>query len=82
MALDVTSYLPLDEFKKNTGDLLRQLRNSSKTDGKDRIYTAGEKEYWLEQEIRVKGIPLVPDLKNELKALQSALQLESNLLPF
>jgi L-2-hydroxycarboxylate dehydrogenase (NAD+) len=82
MAFDVASYLPLEEFKKNVGDLLRQLRNSTKVIGEEQIYTAGEKEYLLERDIQHLGIPIVPDLKNELKGLQSALQLDPNLLPF
>ena len=82
MAMNIESFLPLEEFKHNIGDLLRELRASQKAAGADRIYTAGEKEFEYEQLIKVQGIPVVPDLQKELKFLQSELQLDPTLLPF
>jgi len=45
IAIDIEAFTSLDEFKKTTGDILRELRASKKAPGKERIYTAGEKEY-------------------------------------
>ena len=58
IAIDIASFIEPDSFKKNTGEILRQLRNSKKAPGQERIYTAGEKEYlaWLER--KDKGVPL------------------------
>ncbi|MBE3090338.1 MAG: Ldh family oxidoreductase, partial [Actinobacteria bacterium] len=58
IAIDISSFIELDDFKKNTGDILRQLRNSKKAPGQERIYTAGEKEYIAWMERKDKGVPL------------------------
>jgi len=44
MAYDVSHFVELEKFKKNTGDLLREVRASKPAAGK-RVYTAGEKEF-------------------------------------
>ena len=58
IAIDISSFTDPKDFKKNTGEILRQLGNSKKAPGRERIYTAGEKEYlaWLER--KEKGVPL------------------------
>ena len=44
--IDIESLCPLDTFQKNTGNLLRALRESRKPpQGPGRIWTAGEKEH-------------------------------------
>jgi len=70
IAIDVASFIEPAEFKKTTGDILRQLRNSKKAPGQDRIYTAGEKEYlaWLER--KDKGVPLNEAMQKILKQLK------------
>lgn len=73
LALDIQRFLPLEEFKKLAGDILRALRASTKAPGADRIYTAGEKAYLREQEIRAKGIPIDPLLWETLKNLAQEL---------
>jgi L-2-hydroxycarboxylate dehydrogenase (NAD+) len=82
MAIDPQAFLPMDEFKHNMGELLRELRASKKADGQSRIYTAGEKEYENEKRIRIEGIQIVPSLQRELKFLQSELQLTQFDFPF
>jgi LDH2 family malate/lactate/ureidoglycolate dehydrogenase len=69
IAIDITAFVELDEFKKTTGDILRELRNSKKMPGAERIYTAGEKEHlvWLER--KDKGVPLNEALQKEVKQL-------------
>jgi L-2-hydroxycarboxylate dehydrogenase (NAD+) len=49
IAINVSAFTELDDFKKTTGNILRELRSSKKAVGHDKIYTAGEKEYetWL-----------------------------------
>mmetsp|Transcript_16768 Transcript_16768/g.31773 ORF Transcript_16768/g.31773 Transcript_16768/m.31773 type:complete len:457 (+) Transcript_16768:119-1489(+) len=45
LAIDIESLCPLDTFKKNSGNLLRALRESKKSPkGPGRIWTAGEPE--------------------------------------
>ena len=76
MAMNVESFLPVDEFKKNIGDLLRTLRSTTKAPGQDRIYTAGEKEFEMEAFISENGVPINANLKKDILFLQDTLGLE------
>ena len=64
-----------EEFKKTAGDILRTLRASEKAPGKDRIYTAGEKEYlvWLER--KDKGVPVGDSVQKELIEIRNTYNL-------
>lgn len=75
MAIDISHFIEVDEFKKITGDILRQLRNSKKMPGADRIYTAGEKEYlvWLER--KNKGVPAGEELQAEMITMRDEMGL-------
>ncbi len=76
MAMNVESFLPLDEFKHNIGELLRELRTARKLPGQERIYTAGEKEYYLEKEIRQNGVAINESLKKDLQHIQEILDIQ------
>ncbi len=41
IAIDVSHFIEVESFRKNAGDILRELRNSKKAPGESRIYTAG-----------------------------------------
>jgi len=82
MAMDIEHFVPLQEFKKATGDLLRELRASKKIPGADRIYTAGEKEYYNAQRVQAQGIEVSPGLQRDLKSLQQELGLSEFNLGF
>jgi len=75
LAMDVEHFVPLNEYKKTTGDMLRELRASKKIPGTERIYTAGEKEYYNAQRVRTQGLEVTPGLRRDLKALQQELGL-------
>jgi len=75
MAINIESFVSLDEFKATTGSILRELRNSKKEPGQKRIYTAGEKEFENEKRIRATGVPIVPNLQKELLFMQQELGL-------
>ena len=70
IAIDPEAFLGLESFKKNCGNILRELRSSQKAPGHDRIYTAGEKEYlvWLER--KEKGVPINTTVQKELIAVR------------
>ena len=76
IAIDVSAFTELDDFKKTTGDILRELRNSKKAKGQDRIYTAGEKEYDTWTYRKDKGVPVNPELLRELITVRDELGLE------
>jgi len=67
LALNIEFFLPIEQFKKNVGELLRDLRSAKKYPGKNRIYTAGEKEYEMEKIRRKKGIPINSNLLSDLQ---------------
>ena len=69
IAIDVNAFTEVSDFKKTTGDILRDLRASQKMPGQERIYTAGEKEYetWLYR--KDKGVPFGKELLDEFHKL-------------
>jgi LDH2 family malate/lactate/ureidoglycolate dehydrogenase len=82
MAIDIEHFVPLDEFKKTTGHILRKLRNSTVAPGEEKIYTAGEKEWLKEKEIREYGIPVNPNLQKDLLIMKDDLGLNTYNFPF
>jgi len=70
IAIDIAAFTDPQDFKKTTGDILRELRASKKAVGCDHIYTAGEKEYLAYQERKAKGVPINSEVLRELTALR------------
>lgn len=75
MAMDISAFTELNEFKKTTGNILRELRASKKMPGQNKIFTAGEKEYiaWLDR--KDKGVPVNEELQKEIKVMIQELNL-------
>ncbi len=69
IAIDVEHFTGIDEFKKSTGDILRELRNSEKMPGAERIYTAGEKEYLASLDRMKNGMPVNETLLQEINQI-------------
>jgi len=82
MAINIEAFCPLDEFKATTTRILHDLRQSRKAPGQVRIYTAGEKEYEMEQRVRATGIPIPPGLQKDLLFLKEELDLDQYDFPF
>ena len=59
-------FMGTEAFKATASEILRELRESQRAPGQDRIYTAGEKEYlvWLER--KDKGVPVSESVQKEL----------------
>lgn len=75
IAIDVRAFTELEEFKRTTGDILRSLRAARKAPGAERIYTAGEKEYYTSLERREKGVPVNRGVQVELLQMRDELGL-------
>ena len=75
MALNIEAFVPLEQFKATTGAILRELRASAKEPGRERIYTAGEKEFENEQRVRAQGVAINPSLQKEIKIMRAGLGL-------
>ncbi|MEG0773292.1 Ldh family oxidoreductase [Clostridium sp.] len=82
IAINVEFFTEISKFKQITGDILRTLRNSKKAPDKQRIYTAGEKEYeaWLTR--KDKGIPINKSLQADILSMKEELKLYNYQFPF
>ena len=82
LAINVQNFIPTSKFKEITGNIMRELRSSKKAPGKERIYTAGEKEYYNELERRKSGIPINKSVQKDIKIIQKELRLTNYNFPF
>jgi L-2-hydroxycarboxylate dehydrogenase (NAD+) len=82
IAMDISAFTEPEDFKKTTGDILRELRASRKMPGQTRIYTAGEKEYFTWLERKDKGVPFSIELLEEFRGLCHTYHLEEFLPDF
>ena len=82
IAIDPEAFMGLESFKKTAGAILRDLRNSQKAPGCERIYTAGEKEYdtWCER--KVTGVKINAAVQKEMIAVRDELGLTQYKFPF
>ncbi|MHA1488194.1 MAG: Ldh family oxidoreductase [Promethearchaeota archaeon] len=76
-AINIENFIPLVNFKKTAGSIMRGLRNSKKVPGADRIYTAGEKEHDVEIKRKKTGIPINKSLQKDIKTMQKELGLNN-----
>jgi LDH2 family malate/lactate/ureidoglycolate dehydrogenase len=82
MAVNISSFIEIESFKKNVGDILRELRFSKKAPGEERIYTAGEKEFQAWMERKEKGIPINREVQKAILMMQKELKLDQYNFPF
>ncbi|MFX0116483.1 MAG: Ldh family oxidoreductase [Candidatus Hodarchaeota archaeon] len=82
IAINVESFIGTSTFKKIAGEICRSLRNSKKAPSHDRIYTAGEKEYEMEQKRRREGIPISASIQQDIKVMQKDLGLTAYSFQF
>ena len=75
LAINIECFIGINSFSKTAGNIMRDLRNSAKEPGEERIYTAGEKEYYSEVDRKKTGIPLNKSLQNDIKIMQKELSL-------
>lgn len=82
IAINISSFIDPSIFKSISGSIMRQLRNSKKMPGQERIYTAGEKEYlvWLER--KDKGAPVGTKLQQEIITMRDELNLSKYKFSF
>ncbi len=76
IAIDISHFIAVEEFKKLAGDLVRSMRTAQKLPGEKRIYTAGEKEFENEKRIPIDGVPLNTVMQKTLRTMADALRLD------
>jgi LDH2 family malate/lactate/ureidoglycolate dehydrogenase len=74
-AIRIDGFRPLSEFKASMDDLIRRIKNSSKTDGASRIYIHGEKEFETSERRGREGIPLDPKVSQDLERVAKEMSL-------
>jgi L-2-hydroxycarboxylate dehydrogenase (NAD+) len=80
--MDIEHFIPLDDFKKTAGNIVRELRDSTKVPGQPRIYTAGEKEHLNTQRVQTEGVEITPGVQKALQTLQQEFKLSGHELGF
>jgi L-2-hydroxycarboxylate dehydrogenase (NAD+) len=73
LAIDVEHSIALEDSKRITGQIMRELQNSRKAPGQDRIYVAGEKEHERQELVRERGVPVNRNLRRDLQTVRDEL---------
>lgn len=82
MAVDIEAFTDLASFKKTTGDICRELRNSKRMPGQERIWTAGEPEWDAWNDRKNKGVPLDEVVRSEFDQIKADLGLTQYHFPW
>jgi len=82
LAINVEYFIPLEDFRRITGNMMRELRESRKAQDQPRIYTAGEKEYYNTQHNQANGIEITPGVQKALQVLRKELDIQGHDLGF
>jgi LDH2 family malate/lactate/ureidoglycolate dehydrogenase len=76
VAINVEAFQPLQEFKRAVDALVRNIRNSRRLPGVDRIWLPGEQSREKREERAKRGVPMPPALLASLDALAGELGVE------
>jgi ureidoglycolate dehydrogenase (NAD+) len=80
LAFDVGAIRPIDDFKDRVDQLIREIHQTPKAKGTERIYVPGEMEWENHRRAVVEGIPLPDDVRESLGALADELGLKADWL--
>ena len=69
IAINVSVFEPIKEFKQRTDALIRQIKDAPKANGSDRIWLPGEKEWEYREDALANGIALPQDVRASLQGL-------------
>lgn len=76
IAINTNFFLGEEVFRKIAGTILRNLRDSRKAPGEERIYTAGEKEHLAWQYRKEHGCPVPASLQKHMTELRDRWNLD------
>src|SRR5579863_4420932 len=68
-AIEIEAFMPAAEFKRGVDRLIRDIRNSPRLPGVERIYLPGEQTHAKLQDRRAHGIPMPKSLRDSLDAV-------------
>jgi LDH2 family malate/lactate/ureidoglycolate dehydrogenase len=75
LAIDIEHFIPLEMSKRITGGIMQTLQEAAKAPGQERVYVAGEKEHENQERIREEGVPINPNLMEELRTMRRELEI-------
>lgn len=76
LAIDVSRFLPLQEFYARMGRLVAEIKSSAPAAGYDEVLVAGDPEYRAEDERRARGIAIPPGPWQEIVRTAERLAVE------
>jgi LDH2 family malate/lactate/ureidoglycolate dehydrogenase len=79
LAMRVDNFQPVDTFKREMDQVIREIRESERMEGADRIWLPGEMEFYEMGERLERGVPLNPALVEQLRQLAKELQVPDRL---
>lgn len=77
LVLDPRAFMPLEEFKSRVDGLVREIKQTSRVAGVERILLPGEMEWEREAEARAKGLELDTATLGSLRSVEKDLGLEA-----
>ncbi len=75
MALDISHFMPVIEFKERVDRIVSMMKNSQLAQGHDRIYLPGELEFKTHRRRLKEGIPYPKEIISQLEKLGQGLQI-------
>lgn len=79
LAMRVDNFQPADAFKGEMDRVIREIRDSERMEGVERIWLPGEMEFYKVRERMERGIPLGPAIIAQLRQLAKELQTTDRL---
>lgn len=73
LALDVSRFMPVDQFRELVGTHVQSIRQSKKSSSTERIYLPGEIEFEKEVSAASAGVEIDPEVYQQLMRLQDEL---------
>jgi L-2-hydroxycarboxylate dehydrogenase (NAD+) len=77
-AMRIDAFQPADEFKSKMDEWIETFRSSKPTEGQEKVLIPGDPEREAEERIMKNGIELVPDIREDLIAVASDLNIVFN----
>jgi LDH2 family malate/lactate/ureidoglycolate dehydrogenase len=75
-ALSVETFMPVGDFKRAVDRMIRDIRNSQKLPGVERIWLPGEQSHSKLVDRRMNGVPIPKALRESLDAVARELNIE------
>lgn len=78
-AMRIDAFRPADEVKQHMDNWIRRFRNAKPANSHDSVLIPGDPEREMEQERKIKGIPVYNSLVAELKELGQSLNVDTQI---